>query len=1700
MGRRSTQVHQRQPSKKARGAKPARRGVKCRRAAVAAARARKAAQERRDLELAKSAEKSRAEGSLSLLAKWRRSVNQTGPCCAEFLCEPGGRRKCRTAPWRNLQQLRRVALLLLQLAPGGSGNGAENTGVLERMQGGGHPDVLAVLPTSAQRDACSREDGCGNVSRGTDLPDSATLKLASVRASWEEAAMQIGAWRLRDRRLPVPVEVTGVLLDVLLRDPLLGPAPSHPVGSSYELAASAASAASGAARRMHAFLSAPALRLAYGMSIVRTVNRLVDAVGTRALSRSVAAVAAELGLHQELVQMRHEATHQSLPALSLLREGALTALDYLCRLWWSPQLDRLDQLLGGADSAHTGGVYVHLATAWLATAAALVRASKPLPVVLQRANREARRRAASMEAALLDSQLANAARDPLADAAVRAAARGVRAPGDVAEALVASLERTASRFRDVVKRGRVRSAKRLAETPRASLSRLPPAARTRGDSVSPLSDDDAGLAAAHSGVPSQALESEERCCEEHRVPPPSMRSARRRRQREIHSETKSRQRLGKRHEMELLEWATEDGGVGRAGWGVRTLLQQQVFEADVSEEVAVSFCVEGLMTTFDAASYPVLQLFFLQLLPLLSPAFAVDCLSRFFLLLLHVDPLCFDSDKEETASVWASSHHSFPRSSLSSGLSPTNTSTPIDSSQTQACAKGNLQTLLSSLSPSSPFSCSSSSSPPSSASASSPSPCSASSSSDSSFFASSAGPAPESPPAKSSSQPERVLGHRDCGEKNSFLLRGGGGSQMSADPKGEVRSRAEASARRARLWQQLLLPCSAEGSRKREGGGAGSSPQLGCSSEGSRIRAEKVIVSGENERTEDSDPQAARWSSHSGTCTGKNGGDTARCARCMYTSMTRNLLSWLPLFAGTFMQPFLLPRLSSTSSGVSLSKPSRVRDPEGKGDEEGEEEEDEGESEDDERGEREDEGESEDDERGEREDEGESEDDERGRDKERGKEEGEEQDEEGGDIEEEGEGEDDEAERDGEDEEGEECEAREEEGREEEERDTGEMSEGEEETDVDTLGSLTTGVSSLGVMAVLHHYAHYHFLFEEEVPLALQTGRDAENLSSLSATRASHPRFSPCFSAGVSGHREEAGSSGQNSDKDEEEGVARLLRDSARDSSDLSSVVGSNDVRWSAEPPSGLRLPRWASRSPVADQEKRAFRHRECLLGRLVVAAQQRLASAWHLVGPSALLHCSAFLHFYRASRQRGSLGEARQEAANAEKTNRREGTSDGAEKRLCDFDRSLADWRKTQTSSEAAQTPQSGAFSGESASILGASHASSIAFGSSSDELSPSAPRPLSSSSTSSLPPFFSPWLRELRLRTVAAIAAALGRGDSALSSALQKRNVALFRLSTHLLAPGKDVEEGVVWGAGDLETGAAQGPELHLGELEQDTRLLRSTRETETLWGSRSREFERARAAATSPEEWGDTDLGDACGRKKIKVEKGDDESCAVEFLDSSEEEEVAAETPYCMYTGGSGWSREAFCMRFDSHGEEDEGGEDGHSRETARPLRADRVLSVLQVLTRMPPSCRDVPPRREEEERTAPRSEEREEAEEGAEGMRPDEGGVRRMQMRLSGKRAREAEAEVRETDLLKDLRQTLGEGLKKKRKRRARGRQGKHAVEMAVGSGPAVDDREKEEGEKECFSSDARDGEEDELSGTEATRASVDSVVFFDLHVA
>lgn len=64
------------------------------------------------------------------------------------------------------------------------------------------------------------------------------------------------------------------------------------------------------------------LRQNYAAAIIRMVNGLVDPLQAGAYARSIASIAAQLGLPSWLVELRHAATHEDLPSLEMLREAS----------------------------------------------------------------------------------------------------------------------------------------------------------------------------------------------------------------------------------------------------------------------------------------------------------------------------------------------------------------------------------------------------------------------------------------------------------------------------------------------------------------------------------------------------------------------------------------------------------------------------------------------------------------------------------------------------------------------------------------------------------------------------------------------------------------------------------------------------------------------------------------------------------------------------------------------------------------------------------------------------------------------------------------------------------------------------------------------------------------------------------------------------------------------------------------------------------------------------------------------------------------------------------------------------------------------------------------------------------------------------------------------------------------------------------
>lgn len=70
---------------------------------------------------------------------------------------------------------------------------------------------------------------------------------------------------------------------------------------------------------LSSFLS---LRQSYATALIRLVNGLVDPLQSGAYARSILSIAAQIGLPAWLVELRHAATHEDLPSLELLRDGA----------------------------------------------------------------------------------------------------------------------------------------------------------------------------------------------------------------------------------------------------------------------------------------------------------------------------------------------------------------------------------------------------------------------------------------------------------------------------------------------------------------------------------------------------------------------------------------------------------------------------------------------------------------------------------------------------------------------------------------------------------------------------------------------------------------------------------------------------------------------------------------------------------------------------------------------------------------------------------------------------------------------------------------------------------------------------------------------------------------------------------------------------------------------------------------------------------------------------------------------------------------------------------------------------------------------------------------------------------------------------------------------------------------------------------
>ncbi|KZF26631.1 Las1-domain-containing protein [Xylona heveae TC161] len=132
----------------------------------------------------------------------------------------------------------------------------------------------------------------------------------------------VGAWKLRGN-LPHTVESTALLTDAMLND-------EGTSSSSYSI------------------------RATYATAFCRFVTGLMDSNQTKGRKQSMYELAKQVGLPASFVELRHQATHEEIPPLLVLRQAASRSLQWLWRYYWCSIDVRSDILEGEDDVAEEG--------------------------------------------------------------------------------------------------------------------------------------------------------------------------------------------------------------------------------------------------------------------------------------------------------------------------------------------------------------------------------------------------------------------------------------------------------------------------------------------------------------------------------------------------------------------------------------------------------------------------------------------------------------------------------------------------------------------------------------------------------------------------------------------------------------------------------------------------------------------------------------------------------------------------------------------------------------------------------------------------------------------------------------------------------------------------------------------------------------------------------------------------------------------------------------------------------------------------------------------------------------------------------------------------------------------------------------------------------------------------------------------------
>ena len=79
------------------------------------------------------------------------------------------------------------------------------------------------------------------------------------------------------------------------------------------------------------------LRMTYSLAIIRAVNGLVDPLQKGLYADSIMSIAAARGLPSWIVELRHDSTHNQLPALSVLRSASSHLIQWFHNNYWEVQ-------------------------------------------------------------------------------------------------------------------------------------------------------------------------------------------------------------------------------------------------------------------------------------------------------------------------------------------------------------------------------------------------------------------------------------------------------------------------------------------------------------------------------------------------------------------------------------------------------------------------------------------------------------------------------------------------------------------------------------------------------------------------------------------------------------------------------------------------------------------------------------------------------------------------------------------------------------------------------------------------------------------------------------------------------------------------------------------------------------------------------------------------------------------------------------------------------------------------------------------------------------------------------------------------------------------------------------------------------------------------------------------------------------------